>query len=317
MSKIFISHSFKDKELVHKIVTGLQHAGHQIIYVDGSIQIGESISNRLITSLREADVIIAVITKESHESNWVATEISTAFGYFLERGSPRIIPILFDGVPIPDALSNIQVLFASSNNINEVINKLLITLKNFEGQKIAKEDQIKEIKDKLEKSAESYIEKSLEELRKRESNNKKISYVCYILAYLTLLCSIIFTFVKASFCLNNTNLKIESQIQIGLSSILIITLIVALSRFAFILGKSFMVESLRNADRIHAISFGEFYLKAFGEKAKWEEVKEAFQNWNIDKGSSFITQSANEYDPEFIKNAIELARAISGKNKAS
>lgn len=65
-----------------------------------------------------------------------------------------------------------------------------------------------------------------------------------------------------------------------------------------------MVESLRNSDRIHAISFGEFYLKAYQEKADWKEIKEAFQHWNIDGGSSFNSQNANDFDPKIFKNII-------------
>ncbi|WP_090808310.1 hypothetical protein [Paenibacillus sp. 276b] len=74
-----------------------------------------------------------------------------------------------------------------------------------------------------------------------------------------------------------------------------------------------MVESLRNADRIHAISFGEFYLKTYGEKADWNEIKEAFQHWNIDKGSSFITQSTTEYDPKILKQLTDLLKNIASR----
>jgi hypothetical protein len=78
-----------------------------------------------------------------------------------------------------------------------------------------------------------------------------------------------------------------------------------------------MVESLRNADRIHAISFGQFYLKAFGEHAEWAEIKEAFQHWNIDKGSSFMQQEAKDINPEILKTALEIAKSMSPKGKTN
>ena len=74
-----------------------------------------------------------------------------------------------------------------------------------------------------------------------------------------------------------------------------------------------MVEALRNADRRHAISFGEFYLRAYGANADWKEVKEAFQHWNIDKGSHFLGQNNSEFDPQIFQLAIEIAKAVSGK----
>lgn len=88
-------------------------------------------------------------------------------------------------------------------------------------------------------------------------------------------------------------------------------MIVGVPKFAFSLGRSFMVEALRKGDRSHAISFGEFYLKAFGEKAAWAEVKEAFQHRNVETtGSSFASQSAKEYDPELIEKLTTLVKEI-------
>ena len=111
---------------------------------------------------------------------------------------------------------------------------------------------------------------------------------------------------------SNSTPSWESLAQLGLITILVVGVLGALSRFAFLLGKAFMVESLRNADRSHAISFGEFYLNAFGDKAEWTEVKEAFQHWNIDKGSTFIDQEAKDVDPQILQTALDIAKAISG-----
>ena len=71
-----------------------------------------------------------------------------------------------------------------------------------------------------------------------------------------------------------------------------------------------MVEAIRNSDRIHAISFGEFFLNAYGNVATREEVRDVFGNWNIDNGSSFITQSPKDYDPQIIENLINAVNAF-------
>lgn len=103
------------------------------------------------------------------------------------------------------------------------------------------------------------------------------------------------------------------MIELAISAVIVIGLLVALAKYAFTLGKSFMVEALRNADRRHAISFGEFYLRAFGANADWKEVKDAFQHWNIDKGSHFLGQNNAEFDPQIFNLAIEIAKAVSGR----
>jgi hypothetical protein len=104
-------------------------------------------------------------------------------------------------------------------------------------------------------------------------------------------------------------------VQITIASLIVIGLLGALARFAFVLGKSFMVESLRNSNRRHAISYGQFYLRAFGDKALWSEIKDAFQFWNIDIGSSFLAQKPGDIDPQIFKTAVGIAYAIGGKIK--
>jgi hypothetical protein len=93
-------------------------------------------------------------------------------------------------------------------------------------------------------------------------------------------------------------------------------MLVALAKYAFTLGKSYMVEALRNADRRHAISFGEFYLKAFASQATWVEVKDAFQHWNIDRGSHFLSQDVREFDPQLVDTLAGLFRAIAARNES-
>lgn len=77
-----------------------------------------------------------------------------------------------------------------------------------------------------------------------------------------------------------------------------------------------MHEALRNADRLHAISFGEFFIKAYGDKiSSYSEINEIFQNWNIDKSSSFYELNADTYDPKFSENLIDIIKSLTEKIK--
>ena len=85
----------------------------------------------------------------------------------------------------------------------------------------------------------------------------------------------------------------------GVSSLFMVVILISLSKLMFTLAKSFMVESIRCSDRIHAISFGKFFLDAYGTEASREEVIKAFSSWNIDNGNTtFRTQSSEDYDPK-------------------
>lgn len=181
-----------------------------------------------------------------------------------------------------------------------------------EGELQAISDEKKETIARVEATAAEYIKKSLKELHGRETRYQWVVYGCYFLCFLSLLVCLIFLIDKGT-TLITADISISRQIQLGILGVVVLALIISLARFSFLMGKSFMVESLRNLDRIHAISFGEFYLQAFGDKAEWSEVKEAFQHWNIDKGSIFITQNANEFDPDIFKNIIEFTKLITTK----
>ncbi|MCG3741768.1 hypothetical protein [Vibrio cincinnatiensis] len=78
-----------------------------------------------------------------------------------------------------------------------------------------------------------------------------------------------------------------------------------------------MNESLKNSDRLHAISFGKFYLQAYGDIVTPDDVKEVFQHWNIDKDSSFRKLGSDSFDPRIFESAIEIARVLTKNEKKS
>lgn len=95
-----------------------------------------------------------------------------------------------------------------------------------------------------------------------------------------------------------------------MKAFIVITLLGICAKYAFSLGKSHSIESLKSSDRIHAIRFGEFYLRAFNDKTTWSELKEVFQHWNIDRNSSFSSFNVSHFDPKMFELLIELLRLI-------
>jgi len=77
-----------------------------------------------------------------------------------------------------------------------------------------------------------------------------------------------------------------------------------------------MSESLKIADRIHAISFGKFYLQVFNQQVEPTEIKEIFRDWNINnQTNTFSSQQSNDYDPKLIEKISELVEKIKGGSK--
>lgn len=164
--------------------------------------------------------------------------------------------------------------------------------------------------------AADFVQKSLSELQEREASFRRLAYLCYSVAYLTLVATVGLGIWRTLVQVPATR---DWQVfaQLATPGVIVLSLLIGLAKYAFTLGKSFMVEALRNADRRHAISFGAFFLRGFGATAKWPEVKDAFQNWNIDSGSHFISQNQSDFDPQILLLAMELAKGVSGKSRGA
>ena len=52
-----------------------------------------------------------------------------------------------------------------------------------------------------------------------------------------------------------------------------------------------MEEGIKQADRLHAIHYGKFFLESFQEKLSFEEIKELFKDWNMDNRSNTLNNS--------------------------
>ena len=46
---------------------------------------------------------------------------------------------------------------------------------------------------------------------------------------------------------------------------------------------------------------------------KWDQLKEAFQYWNIDSGSNFKDQDEKSVDPQVLKSIVELVKQAKSK----
>jgi len=314
MARIFISYSREDQNIATWLARGFEGFEHSVFFAGGSIAPGEKFQETISLELKKADVVVFVLSQNSASSKWVMTEMGIALGYWEERGKPLIIPIVIDDITIPAQLLRIQSIKARRDSLDEAIIDTLAAIDKWIGRSQAKEDDIVEVQDRIEQNAATYINESIDRLQAQETRYRNMSYRWYTLAFVSLLGGVVYgVFRTATFKAIETNWIVA--LQFFMVSLIIVGLLIALSRFSFILGRSFMVESLRNSDRIHAISFGRFYLKAFGSKADWQEVKEVFQHWNIDKGSDFINQNPKDFDPEVFKLVTELAGKLGGRVK--
>lgn len=82
----------------------------------------------------------------------------------------------------------------------------------------------------------------------------------------------------------------------AIKSMLILGICGACARYAFSLGGKYLHESLKIADRTHAIRFGGIYIQIYGTTSKWDEIKDAFSHWNVSAPTAFGQGSAQNIE---------------------
>ena len=316
MSKIFISHSHQDKALHDALKDALIEVGHEVSGVD-SLSVGASISKALNELLHAADAVVAIITENSLNSKNVISEITVAQAQMDAIDSKIFIPIIVGDIEIPSFLRErlaVMVPDFSNENLAKVVSNIHRAVEHNLAIRTERKRAQKEQASKLEVSKTEFIKEAEERLTKKEVSLKLSANVWYAVGYGALILGVLAAFLLIKESLGG---KVDTTgiVLLSIKGLIGVGLLVASSKYAFSLGKSFMNESLKNSDRLHAISFGKFYLQAYGDVVTPEDVKEVFQHWNIAKDSSFRELGSDNFDPRIFESAIEIARVLTKNDK--
>lgn len=94
MPRVFISASSEDRPFVERLKRDLAAAGIETDAADDSIQLGESIANRVTQGIERADNVIAVLSNSAAKSSWFSTEIALALAQQERDHHTRLLPVL-------------------------------------------------------------------------------------------------------------------------------------------------------------------------------------------------------------------------------
>ena len=94
MSKAFLSHSSKDKELVEKIARQL--GNNNCHYDKFSFEAGALTLNEIFQKLNDTDIFVLFISDSALKSSWVKKEITYAKVLLNKKQIDRIFPIIID-----------------------------------------------------------------------------------------------------------------------------------------------------------------------------------------------------------------------------
>jgi formylglycine-generating enzyme required for sulfatase activity len=119
--KIFISHAWKDKQLVRQLETELTTAGIKVWVDHSDVRGGDNLPKRISDALKWCNTLLLVWTIDADKSHWVELEWTNAISLKKE-----IIPCIRDNTKLPDILAN--KLYIDFYNIRQGLIQLLKTL---------------------------------------------------------------------------------------------------------------------------------------------------------------------------------------------
>lgn len=314
MAKIYISYQRTDQSFVLELAQQLKAAGHSLTYDVDALSPGTDWRTALDQGLKSAEIFIVIISENTAKSQYVLAEVGAARAYAAESGRMLIVPVIIDNSPPPLSLQDIHAIIQPDQDVDEISQKIEVAVSAFIGRRAAIEVEASAVAQKLQTNAADFIRIAIDSLAHLEVRDRRLGYLWYSLGFLSLVVGIGFALRGLVATAHQTTLPTESLVLAALKALLVIGLLGACAKYAFSLGKSYASEALKCSDRIHAIRFGEFYLRAFGEKTQWTELKEVFQHWNIDRNSSFSTLDASSFDPKFIESIIEFTKLFQSKS---
>lgn len=181
-----------------------------------------------------------------------------------------------------------------------------------------KERYTEESRKQIESKSQDYVNTALTGLESKEKSFHSLSKMWSGLGAISIILGVVFiifsTFYGADSFHSSQGFSWAYFLYITFRGLIVVAMFIAFARYAFVFSNSYMHESLKNSERRHAINFGKFYLETYGANASWEQVKEAFQHWNISSDSAFTQKNPSEFDPKLIENIVELSKVLLRSN---
>jgi DNA-binding MarR family transcriptional regulator len=313
MATIYVSHLYSDSSIAEQIAKKLSAAGHSVSSRQQSFESGNKWVDMTKNRFGGSQIAVFLLTASAQKTSRLMSELGLAIAFQKQLDDFFVLPVVIGKILTPDALQDVQAIVLPKLDVDEISSQILRVVANYLAIFNAKKQEKEKLQQKIETNAAQYIEEALSSLSKKESKLQLYATIWYSLGFISLIIGIAAIVILTSTSLllfENRQEQWPLFILITIKNLVIIGLLIASSKYSYTLAKSYMNEALKNSDRIHAISFGRFYLKAYGEKATWQELKEVFQHWNIAKDSSFAKLNPNDYDPHFVDSAVDFAKAL-------
>jgi len=110
-TKVFISHSMKNIELVNQAKAMLEQKGLNAYVAVSEPEPGQKLDEKIVNHIKSSSYFLLLYTKDAEASPWVNSELGIAVSM-----NKKIIPIIEEGVQLPSIISGIEYVKLDSIN---------------------------------------------------------------------------------------------------------------------------------------------------------------------------------------------------------
>lgn len=103
--KVFMSHSAQDRSAARRIAAALERSGHEVLS-SVNLRAGSNIARRVRERVTEADVVLALISRDTFRSEHDRGELTALAMSRFARERQMVIPLLLDDSAVPGYLSD-------------------------------------------------------------------------------------------------------------------------------------------------------------------------------------------------------------------
>ena len=162
-ARVFVSHASEDKPFVRKLVEALKGKNLNVWLDEEELQVGDSIVTGVSQGLKNADYLVAVLSKASIGSRWVQAELNATLMEELSGKGVAVLPVLIEDCELPTLLKD-RVYADFSHGFNVGLQKLLAVFEQ-EGESAA--NAAPEVATKAAPCSQKLLAITLADLRRR------------------------------------------------------------------------------------------------------------------------------------------------------
>jgi|GEM_PF-5981847 len=282
-------------------------------------RVGTDAPDLIRSRLEAADLVIPILFPIA-EATEAYSEVRLAYevaGRLEEEREVATLPVYVTPKSFPDLgedqvrrprdfFSNkVSFFWYSQAGQEENITAFDLKMKELLRAKEAEAAETEEKKQVVRQSASEYSKEVIAGLTAREQILRRISIVWSVVGFGAIVAGMVIASTAFAKFGGETSEWIP-VVSRAVKYAFIAALLAAAARYAFMFARAYMNEAMKAADRIHAVRFGDLFLKIFEQSFTKEDFKEVFQFWNTKGDNSILALKAEEFDPKVLENLRTL-----------